>query len=205
LGRGPPRLARAAWRNAEAGGTREGGSTLTQQLARLLFLSQERSLKRKAQEALLALWLESQLSKDEILVRYLNAAYYGAGAYGVDAAARRYFGKSAKELSLAEAAMLAGLVRAPSQLAPTRNLDGARDRAATVLAAMVETGAITADQAKAARAEPVTLRAPPETPPGRTTSSISWVRTPSGCSPARRPTSTSAPPSISTSSPPPRP
>jgi penicillin-binding protein 1A len=158
--------ARALWRNAQAGGTREGGSTITQQLARLLFLSQDRTLRRKVQEAMLAFWLESQLSKEEILVRYLNTAYFGAGAYGVDAAAKRYFGKKAKELSLSEAAMLAGLVRAPSQLAPTRNLEGARERAETVLQAMVETGAITPEQANAARAQPANLRLPPETPPG---------------------------------------
>ena len=157
---------RAAWRNAQAGATREGGSTITQQLARLLFLSQERSVRRKVQEALLALWLEAQLSKDEILLRYLNTAFFGAGAYGADAAAKRYFGKRAKDLSLAEAAMLAGLVRAPSQLAPTRNFGGARERAETVLQAMVESGAITASEAEAARAQPINLRTPPETPPG---------------------------------------
>jgi 1A family penicillin-binding protein len=159
-------IARAAWRNWQASGTREGGSTITQQLARLMFLSPEQTLKRKAQEALLALWLESQIGKEEILLRYLNTAYFGSGAYGVDAAARRYFGKATKDLSLAEAAMLAGLVRAPSQLAPTRNLGGAKERADTVLQAMVDFGAITAQQADAARAEPVNLRVPPETPPG---------------------------------------
>lgn len=159
-------LARAAWRNSQAGGAREGGSTITQQLARLMFLSQEKTLRRKVQEAMLAMWLESQLSKEEILVRYLNTAFFGAGAYGVDAAAKRYFGKRSKELSLGEAAMLAGLVRAPSQLAPTRNFGGAKERADIVLQAMVETGAITAKEADAARAEPVALRTPPETPPG---------------------------------------
>jgi hypothetical protein len=123
-------LARAVFRNAQAGGTREGGSTITQRLARLMFLSQERTLKHKVQEAMLALWwMESRLSKVEILVRYLNSAFSGAGACGVDAAAKRYFGKRAKELSLAEAAMLAGLVRAPAQPAPTRNLGGAKERA----------------------------------------------------------------------------
>ena len=157
---------RAAWRNAQAGGTREGGSTITQQLVRLLFLSPDRNLRRKVQEAMLALWIERQLTKEEILLRYLNTAYFGAGAYGVDAAAKRYFGKKAKDLSLPEAAMLAGLVRAPSQLAPTRNLEGARERAEVVLRTMVETGAITAEQAAAARAQPATLRLPPETPPG---------------------------------------
>ncbi len=162
----PRGIARAAWRNWQGGGTREGGSTITQQLARLMFLSPDQNLRRKIQEAVLAIWLERQIDKQEILLRYLNAAYFGAGAYGVDAAARRYFDKPTKELSLAESAMLAGLVRAPSQLAPTRNLGGAKERAQTVLRAMLENGAITAQQAAEARTAPVTLRIPPETPPG---------------------------------------
>jgi 1A family penicillin-binding protein len=159
-------ILRAGWRNTQAGATREGASTITQQLARLMFLSQERSLRRKTQEALIAFWLESQLSKEDILLRYLNTAYFGAGAYGVDAAAKRYFGKKAGELSLAESAMLAGLVRAPSQLAPTRNFGGAKERQEVVLQTMVETAALTSAEADAARAETVTLRTPPETPPG---------------------------------------
>ncbi|RZK77797.1 MAG: penicillin-binding protein, partial [Methylobacterium sp.] len=118
------------------------------------------------QEAFLALRVEATMSKDEILLGYLNTAYFGAGAYGVDAAARRYFGKGAKALTLPEAAMLAGLVRAPSQLAPTRNFGGAKERADVVLQAMVETGAITAAEADKARAQTITLRTPPETPPG---------------------------------------
>jgi penicillin-binding protein 1A len=157
---------RAAWRNTAAGGVREGGSTITQQLARLLYLSPDRSIKRKLQEMLLALWLESKLSKDEILTKYLNTAFFGAGAYGIDAAARRYFGKPPKELSLGEAAMLAGLVRAPSQLAPTRNFGGAKERADLVLQAMVESGKVSAEAAEAARAQNITLRTPPDTPPG---------------------------------------
>lgn len=162
----PRGLARALWRNALGGGVREGGSTITQQYVRLTSLSQEKTLRRKVQEALLALHVESTMTKDEILLGYLNTAYYGAGAYGIDAAARRYFGKGAKALSLPEAAMLAGLVRAPSQLAPTRNFGGAKERADIVLQTMVETGAITSEQADKARAETVTLRTPPETPPG---------------------------------------
>jgi penicillin-binding protein 1A len=161
-----PSLLRAAIRNLRSGSPREGGSTITQQLARMTYLSPERSIKRKVQEAILALWMERRLGKEEILSRYLNTAYFGAGVYGVDAAAKRYFGKAAKELSLSEAAMLAGLVRAPSALAPTRNLEGARQRAALVLKAMVETGAISPQQADAARREPTTLRVPPDNPPG---------------------------------------
>jgi penicillin-binding protein 1A len=161
-----PSMMRAAFRNFAAGGTREGGSTITQQLARMTYLSPDRTIKRKVQEAILSLWLEHQLTKDEILTRYLNTAYFGAGVYGIDAAAKRYFGKTAKDLSVGEAAMLAGLVRAPSALAPTRNIDGARERAALVLQAMVETGAISLEQADAARQQPVTLRVPPDNPSG---------------------------------------
>lgn len=159
-------LARAAWRNLRGGGVREGGSTITQQYVRLVTLNQEKTLWRKTQEALLALRAEATMSKDEILLGYLDAAYFGAGAYGADAAARRYFGKPAKALTLPEAAMLAGLVRAPSQLAPTRNLGGAKERADVVLQAMVETGAITSKEADAARRQSVTLKTPPEAPPG---------------------------------------
>src|SRR4029077_488368 len=125
-----PSLLRAAIRNIRAGSTREGGSTITQQLARMTYLSPERTIKRKVQEAIFAMWMERTLGKEEILSRYLNTAYFGAGVYGVDAAAKRYFGKTAKELSLSESAMLAGLVRAPSALGATRHLQGARRRAA---------------------------------------------------------------------------
>ena len=158
-------IARALWRNVTQGRL-EGASTITQQLARLTYLSPEQTIRRKIQEAVLAIWLEHHLGKDEILTRYLNTAYFGAGAYGIDAAARRYFGKRARDLSLTEAAMLAGLVRAPSALAPDRNPDGARQRAELVLDAMAETGAITADEARAAREKPVTLSVPPDTPDG---------------------------------------
>jgi 1A family penicillin-binding protein len=159
-------IMRAALHNVVAAAAREGGSTITQQLVRMTYLSPERTFKRKVQEAMLALWLERHLAKEEILVRYLNTAYFGAGVYGVDAAAKRYFGKEVRQLSLNEAAMLAGLVRAPSALAPHRNLERARERAAHVLDAMVETGAISPEQADAARRQPTALRVPPETPPG---------------------------------------
>ena len=110
------------------GGGMEGGSTLTQQLAKNLFLTQERTLSRKIQEAILALWLEHKYSKDQILELYLNRVYFGSGAYGVEAAAQKYFGKSARNVTLSEAAVLAGLMKAPTKLAPNRNLD-ARQRA----------------------------------------------------------------------------
>jgi penicillin-binding protein 1A len=161
-----PSMVRAAIRNIVFGSVREGGSTITQQLARMTYLSPERTIKRKVQEAILAMWMERTLGKEEILSRYLNTAYFGAGVYGVDAAAKRYFGKTAKELSLSESAMLAGLVRAPSALAPTRHLEGARQRAALVLNAMFQTGAISREQADAARRQPTTLRVPPDNPPG---------------------------------------
>jgi penicillin-binding protein 1A len=158
-------IGRAAWHDA-LGRRIEGGSTITQQLARGIYLTPERSLKRKVQEAALAFWLELRLSKKEILARYLNTAYFGDGAYGADAAARRYFGKSAQQLSLSEAAMLAGLIRAPSQLEPDRNMAGALERANTVLDAMVQNGAISQQQADDARRQPAVLRVAPGTPPG---------------------------------------
>ena len=140
------------------GGVVQGGSTLTQQLAKNLFLTQERTLSRKIQEAILALWLERNYSKDQILELYLNRVYFGSGAYGVEAAAQRYFGKSARFVTLAEAAMLAGLVKAPSRLAPNRNLEGADERAAQVIAAMAEQGHITEAMAKVALAKPAEVK-----------------------------------------------
>src|SRR5438034_2836388 len=140
-------IVRAGWHNLRGGGAVEGGSTITQQLARLSYLSPERALRRKVQEAMIALWLDARLSKNEILARYLNTVYFGAGAFGADAAAKRYFGKKAGELDLAQSAMLAGLVRAPSQLAPSRNFEAAHQRAELVLDVMVNTGAT--DAAKA--------------------------------------------------------
>lgn len=151
-------LARAAWANHRAGEVVQGGSTLTQQLAKNLFLTPERSLRRKVQEALLALWLESRFSKDELLEIYLNRVYLGAGVFGVDAAARVYFGVSARRLALWQSAMLAGLPRAPSRLNPRTNPEGAMARASVVLAAMVEAGAISAAEAARAREE---MRLPP--------------------------------------------
>jgi penicillin-binding protein 1A len=156
---------RAAWHDL-LGHRLEGGSTITQQLARLLFLSPEHTFRRKVQEAILAIWLESHLSKRQILARYLNIAYFGAGTYGVDAAAKRYFGKSAKDVSISEAAMLAGLIRAPSALEPDRNFDRAQERADIVLDAMVQTGVLSQQQAGTARQNPAVLHVPPEAPAG---------------------------------------
>jgi penicillin-binding protein 1A len=147
-------IARAAMMNVMRRGVAQGGSTLTQQLAKNLFLTQERTFERKLQELLLALWLEHKYSKRHILELYVNRVYFGAGAYGVEAAAQRYFGKSARAVTLAEAALLAGLVRSPSRLAPTRNPEGARRRAAVVLNAMSDAGFITSATAQATIANP---------------------------------------------------
>lgn len=147
-------LARALVANLRAGGVVQGGSTITQQLAKNLFLTSERSLDRKIREVILAVWLETRLTKDEILTLYLNRVYLGAGAYGVEAAAQRYFGKPARDLDLAESALLAGLLKAPSRLAPTADLEAAHERAGVVLAAMVDAGRITAEQAALADRTP---------------------------------------------------
>jgi penicillin-binding protein 1A len=154
-------VVRAAFANLEAGDSVQGGSTITQQLAKNLFLSPERAVARKIQEVILAAWLERRLTKEEILARYLDTVYLGAGAYGLDAASRRYFGKRVGELSLAESAILAGLIQAPSRFAPTGSLEQAHERARIVLDAMVEAGAISTLQAEEARAHPAELARPP--------------------------------------------
>jgi penicillin-binding protein 1A len=138
----PRAIGRAMVANVSAGGVRQGGSTITQQLAKTSFLSGDRSFKRKAQEVIIAFWLESWLTKDEILSRYLSSVYFGDGVYGLRAASRHYFGTRPENLSLAQSAMLAGMVQAPSRLAPTRHLIEAQKRSRLVLRAMAETGAI---------------------------------------------------------------
>jgi len=149
-------LARAIVENARAGGVVQGGSTLTQQLAKNLFLTNERTLTRKIDEAFLSLWLEANLTKREILKLYLDKAYMGAGTFGIAAASEYYFGKSAKDLSLAEAAMLAGLFKAPTKYAPHINLPAARARAKEVLINMVQAGFMTEGQIVAALRNPAT-------------------------------------------------
>jgi penicillin-binding protein 1A len=153
----PIGIGRAVFRDVTGRGGMEGGSTLTQQLAKNLFLTQERTLSRKIQEAILALWLERKYSKDQILELYLNRVYFGSGAYGVEAAAQKYFGKSARLVSLSEAAVLAGLMKSPTKLAPNHNLDAANARAAQVITAMAEEGHITEAMAKLALARPATV------------------------------------------------
>src|SRR5262245_39386434 len=151
-----PGTIRAVVTNARAGGVRQGGSSITQQLAKNVFLSNERTLERKITEAFLALWLEARLTKSEILKLYLDRAYMGGGTFGVNAAAHYYFGKSARDVNLAEAAMLAGLFKAPTKFAPHINLPAARARANTVLDNLVEAGFMTEGQVFGARRNPAT-------------------------------------------------
>ena len=150
----PVGLLRATLANALHRNVAQGGSTITQQLAKNLFLTRERTLTRKLQEAVLALWLEHKFAKTQILELYLNRVYFGAGAYGVEAAAQRYFGKSARNVSLAESALLAGLVKSPSRLAPNKNFNGAEKRAQLVLTAMADSGLINEGAARVAIAHP---------------------------------------------------
>ncbi|WP_324133278.1 PBP1A family penicillin-binding protein [Bosea sp. (in: a-proteobacteria)] len=147
---------RAVTVNARASGVVQGGSSLTQQLAKNLFLTNERSLDRKIKEAFLAIWLEQRLTKNEILKLYLDRAYMGGGTFGVAAAAEYYFGKSVRDVTLAEAAMLAGLFKAPTKYAPHVNLPAARARANDVLNAMVDAGFMTAGQVDSAKRNPAT-------------------------------------------------
>ena len=151
-----PGTLRAVLTNARAGGVVQGGSSITQQLAKNLFLSNERTIERKIKEAFLALWLEMRLPKNEILKLYLDRAYLGGGTFGVDAAAQFYFNKSARDVTLSESAMLAGLFKAPSKFAPHVNLPAARARANVVLDNLVESGFMTEGQVFGARRNPAT-------------------------------------------------
>ena len=152
----PRAIGRAMVANVRAGSVRQGGSTITQQLAKTSFLSSDRSLKRKAQEVIIAFWLEAWLTKDEILARYLSSVYFGDGVYGLRAASRHYFNRAPEGLTLGQSAMLAGMVQAPSRLAPTRNLELARARSKLVLQAMADTGVISRTRARdATLARPV--------------------------------------------------
>ncbi|HEV2818277.1 MAG TPA: transglycosylase domain-containing protein [Allosphingosinicella sp.] len=159
VGIDPWSIGRAFVRNWQAGRVREGGSTISQQLAKTSFTGGERTWGRKAQEALITLWLEARLSKEEILSRYLSNVYFGNNIYGLSAAARFYFNTDPQRLTLAQAAMLAGLVNAPNRLAPNRNLAGARQRARLVLRAMAEIGFLS--EAELGRARPARLRLAP--------------------------------------------
>lgn len=151
----PIGMSRAMASNLRAGRVVQGGSTITQQLAKNLFLTPDQNLKRKIQELMLAVWLEVKFSKKEILALYLNRVYFGAGAYGIEAASQRYFDKPAERLTVGEAALLAGLLKAPSRYSPVSESERAAGRATVVLNSMVETGTISAAQRDAAVAEPV--------------------------------------------------
>ncbi|PKQ00757.1 MAG: penicillin-binding protein [Alphaproteobacteria bacterium HGW-Alphaproteobacteria-13] len=161
----PRSIARAIWSNV-TGGRTQGGSTITQQLAKFTFLTPKRTLGRKAREALIALWLEAWLTKDEILERYLSNAYFGDNAYGLRAASLHYFQRQPEKLTAAQAAMLAGLVQAPSRLAPTKNPDLAEKRMRLVLNAMVRDQYLTATEAKAIKAPRLDVRTRDSVPTG---------------------------------------
>ena len=152
-------ITRSIFRNLKAGHTVQGASTITQQLARNLFLTPNQNIRRKAQELILAVWLETKFSKKQILSLYLNRVYFGEGAYGIEAAAQRYFNKPAAQLTLGESALLAGLMKGPSRYSPVSSTDRAARRASVVLNTMVSTHVITAEQRDAAFREPVHVSA----------------------------------------------
>lgn len=157
FGVNPVSIIRAAMINVRKGVVVQGGSTITQQLAKNVFLSHDRTIKRKVQEFILAVWLEHKFTKDEILTLYLNRVYFGAGAYGIDAASFRYFGKPARRLELGEAAVLAGLLKAPSRLSPTNNPIDAGKRGRLVVEQMVEAGFLTRRRAQDVISQPILL------------------------------------------------
>jgi penicillin-binding protein 1A len=164
FGLDPIGLARAASTNLRSGEVVQGGSTITQQLAKNLFLQPKRTWNRKAEEFILALWLEHRFKKQEILELYLNRVYFGSGNYGIGAAAYFYFGKSPHDITLSEAALLAGLIKAPSYYSPTANMDRARTRAREILRLLAETDQIDINQYAEALASPPQLKVPPSKP-----------------------------------------
>jgi penicillin-binding protein 1A len=171
-------LARAAVVNAQAGRVVQGGSTLTQQLAKNLFLSSEQSMRRKAQELLLSVWLESRFNKEELLSLYMSRVYFGAGAWGIEAASRRYFDKTPQQLTLAEAALLAGLLKAPSRFSPVSDAVRAQGRATVVLDVMAKTGVITPQEREAAVKQPV--RVARTAPGGGAGYFVDWISSDAG-------------------------
>ena len=169
----PRGIARALWHNTTSDARSQGASTITQQLAKNAFLDADRTVGRKLREVLIAFWLEGRLSKNEILSRYLSNVYFGDNVYGLRAAAQHYFGRTPDRLNVGQAAMLAGLVKAPSRLAPTGNLAGARKRQAVVVGAMVEAGFLTAAQARDVQPQRVLATRPEALPSG--TYFADWV------------------------------
>jgi penicillin-binding protein 1A len=164
FGLDPIGLARAASANLRIGEVQQGGSTITQQLAKNLFLRPKRSWARKAEEFILTLWLEHRFTKKEILELYLNRVYFGGGNFGIGAAAYSYFGKAPQDITLAEAALLAGLIKAPSYYSPATNMDRARGRAKEILRLLAETDQIDINQFAEAASAPPQLKAPPSKP-----------------------------------------
>ena len=169
----PRGIARAMVSNVGSGGVRQGGSTITQQLAKNAFLDSDRTFARKIREVLISFWLEAWLTKDQILSRYLSNVYFGDNVYGLSAAAKHYFGRTPQRLNIGQAAMLAGLVKAPSRLAPTGNLEGARKRQMLVVATMVEAGFLTRAEADRVQPQRVLAAAPAQLPSG--TYFADWV------------------------------
>ncbi|MCW6537527.1 transglycosylase domain-containing protein [Sphingomonas lycopersici] len=169
----PRGILRAAWANMGSRGVRQGGSTITQQLAKNAFLDADRTMGRKLREVMIAFWLEAWLTKDEILSRYLSNVYFGDNVYGLTAASKHYFGRAPDKLNIGQAAMLAGLVKAPSRLAPTGNLEGAQAREMVVVGAMAEAGFITKAQAAEVQPQRVLAKQPEALPTG--TYFADWV------------------------------
>ncbi|WP_236576285.1 transglycosylase domain-containing protein [Sphingobium sp. S8] len=169
----PRGILRAAWHNLWSDGSSQGGSTITQQLAKGVFLSSDRTFGRKAREALIAFWLEAWLTKDQIFERYLSNVYFGDNVYGLRAASLHYFNRQPERLTIPQAAMLAGLLKAPSRLAPTTNLKGARTRAALVTQAMVDAGYISKAERNALRPARLDVRETPSSTTG--TYFADWV------------------------------
>ena len=169
----PRGIVRAAWHNLWSDGSSQGGSTITQQLAKGVFLSSDRTFGRKAREALIAFWLEAWLTKDQIFERYLSNVYFGDNVYGLRAASLHYFGRQPERLTIPQAAMLAGLLKAPSRLAPTANLKGARERAALVTQAMVDAGYISKAERNGLRPARLDVRETPDPTTG--TYFADWV------------------------------
>ena len=169
----PRGIMRAAWHNLWSDGSSQGGSTITQQLAKGVFLSSDRTFGRKAREALIAFWLEAWLTKDQIFERYLSNVYFGDNVYGLRAASLHYFNRQPERLTIPQAAMLAGLLKAPSRLAPTTNLKGARTRAALVTQAMVDAGYISKAERNALRPARLDVRETPNSTTG--TYFADWV------------------------------
>ena len=169
----PRGILRAAWHNLWSDGSSQGGSTITQQLAKGVFLSSDRTFGRKAREALIAFWLEAWLTKDQIFERYLSNVYFGDNVYGLRAASLHYFNRQPERLTIPQAAMLAGLLKAPSRLAPTTNIKGARTRAALVTQAMVDAGYLSKAERNALRPARLDVRETPNSTTG--TYFADWV------------------------------